>query len=667
MMGAGRIYWGQITTVLGCILAGAAGATQWTARVLGYQAALGTADEWVFGHPLYAPWKFFLWWFQFDAYARSVFETGAQFFLGGSAASIISALAFSLWRSREERRSRTYGSARWADARDIRRLKLTSGDGVILGAWRGRLLRHDGDEHVLVVAPTNTGKSVGISLPTGLVWRHSYIALDLKGENWAVTSGLRSAFGPVYRFAPSEPDTHRYNPLTQIRRGDAEVRDAQILADMLVDPEGALRERSHWQLRAFELLVAVMLWTLYAEDSKTFARLAELLADPKRPISALLREMLERPIKDGAPHPVVAAGARQLLDMADAERSGVVSTALGCLALYRDPLLARATEASDFDLEELICGERPVSLYLVVPPEEISRLKALLRLMLNQILKRLTEVAALKAGSTRRVLLMLDEFPQLGRLDFFEHALAYIRGYGIKACLVAQSLNQIAQAYGEHSSILDNAHIRVAFACNDERTAKRISDMLGQTTETRSQMNYAGSRMALWLGHTSVSRQDVSRPLLTPGEVMQLPSGEALILAGGSPPIRAAKLRYFEEPVFKARLRPPAPRARPTGPGRPTTWQSVVPSPQEPDPGPKLRPGATSARSTARKGQHPNQQAFNFSAPATGVGPELAGPDSGKSPELAIEVETSAATEPDLERTVFGFEDDAFARGAGKS
>ncbi len=423
---------------------------------------------------------------------------------------------------------------------------------MILGAWRNTLLRHDGDEHVLVVAPTNTGKSVGVSLPTGLVWRHSYIALDLKGENWTVTSGLRASFGPVYRFAPTTNGAHRYNPLTQIRRGEAEVRDAQVLADMLVDPEGALRERSHWQLRAFELLVAAILWTLYAEEKKTLSRLGELLADPKRPVVDLLEEMLEKQIKDGAPHPVVASGARQLLDMAEAERSGVVSTALGYLTLYRDPVLARATEVSDFSIEDIITGARAVSLYLVIPPEEISRLKALLRLVLNQILKRLTEIAAEENGRGRRVLLMLDEFPQLGKLDFFEHALAYIRGYRIKACLVAQSLNQIAQAYGEHSSILDNAHIRVAFACNDERTAKRISDMLGVTTETRAQMNYAGSRMAPWLGHTMVSRQEVPRPLLTPGEVMQLPSDEALILTGGAPPIRARKVRYFAEPVFKA-------------------------------------------------------------------------------------------------------------------
>jgi type IV secretion system protein VirD4 len=612
-MSAGRIYWGQIVCVLCAFCASMFVTTQWTADALGYQPQLGEPDAVLWGFRLYAPWKFFLWWYAFDAYARAIFETGALIFLGGVTLSVAIAFGFSLWRSRETKNADTYGTARWASARDIKRLDLTAGDGVVLGAWRGQLLRHDGDDHVLVVAPTNTGKSVGISLPTGLVWRHSYVALDLKGENWTITSGLRSAFGPVYRFAPTETGAHRYNPVTQVRRGDAEVRDAQVLADMLVDPEGALRERSHWQLRAFELLVAAILWTLYAEQRKTLSRIAELLADPQRPVTELLTEMLTRPIKDDAPHPVVAAGARQLLDMADAERSGVVSTALGYLALYRDPVLARATEVSDFAIEDIIAGARPVSVYLVIPPEEISRLKALLRLVLNQILKRLTEIAAQQQGSGRRVLLMLDEFPQLGKLDFFEHALAYIRGYRIKACLVAQSLNQIVQAYGEHSSILDNAHIRVAFACNDERTAKRISDMLGVTTETRAQMNYAGSRMAPWLGHTMVSRQEVPRPLLTPGEVMQLPSDEALILTGGAPPIRARKVRYFAEPVFKARLRKPYASPRLAGDGVATSWSGLIAPPKTPP----AQPAPPPARGGKARAPQAKQKAFDFSTPPT--------------------------------------------------
>ena len=128
---------------------------------------------------------------------------------------------------------------------------------------------------------------------------------------------------------------------------------------------------------------------------------------------------------------------------------------------------------------------------------------------------------------------MLDEFPALGRLDFFESALAFMAGYGLKSFLIAQSLNQIEKAYGQNNSILDNCHVRVSFATNDERTAKRVSDALGTATELRAMRNYAGNRLSPWLGHLMVSRQETARPLLTPGEVMQLPPDDELVLGIG--------------------------------------------------------------------------------------------------------------------------------------
>ena len=152
---------------------------------------------------------------------------------------------------------------------------------------------------------------------------------------------------------------------------------------------------------------------------------------------------------------------------------------------------------------------------------------------------------------------MLDEFPALGRLDFFESALAFMAGYGLKSFLIAQSLNQIEKAYGQNNSILDNCHVRVSFATNDERTAKRVSDALGTATEMRAMKNYAGSRLSPWLGHLMVSRQETARPLLTPGEVMQLPPDDELVLISGCPPIRAKKARYFEDPEMHARILPP--------------------------------------------------------------------------------------------------------------
>ena len=198
----------------------------------------------------------------------------------------------------------------------------------------------------------------------------------------------------------------------------------------------------------------------------------------------------------------------------------------------------------------------PCTLYLVVPPSDISRTKPLVRLILNQIGRRLTEELDSK-DRRHRLLLMLDEFPALGRLDFFESALAFMAGYGLKSFLIAQSLNQIEKAYGINNSILDNCHVRVSFATNDERTAKRVSDALGTATEIRDAKNYAGHRLSPWLGHLMVSRQETARPLLTPGEVMQLPPDDELVLVSGCHPIRARKARYFEDPQLQARILPP--------------------------------------------------------------------------------------------------------------
>jgi type IV secretion system protein VirD4 len=226
------------------------------------------------------------------------------------------------------------------------------------------------------------------------------------------------------------------------------------------------------------------------------------------------------------------------------------------LGLYRDPVVAEVTARCEWRISDLVHGRQPATLYLVVPPSDISRTKPLVRLVLNQIGRRLTEELHAK-DKTHRLLLMLDEFPALGRLDFFESALAFMAGYGLKSFLIAQSLNQIEKAYGPNNAILDNCHVRVAFATNDERTARRVSDALGTATEMRAMKNYAGHRLSPWLGHLMVSRQETARPLLTPGEVMQLPSSDELVLVSGLFPIRAKKARYYEDRRFTARVLPP--------------------------------------------------------------------------------------------------------------
>ena len=556
-MTATKILWGQILVVFAIVLATMWVATQWTAWRLGFQPQLGPPWFELAGTPVYLPLAFFWWWYHYDAYAPSIFLEGAAIAASGGFASIAIAIGMSVWRAREAKTITTYGSARWATKSEVRAAGLLDPDGVVLGRFSREYLRHHGPEHVLCFAPTRSGKGVGLVIPTLLTWPGSAIVHDIKGENWELTAGWRARFGSVLLFDPTNPRAAQYNPLLEVRRGDTEVRDVQNVADILVDPEGALERRNHWEKTSHSLLVGAILHVLYAEADKTLAGVANFLSDPRRPIETTLRAMMATPHLGDRPHPVVASAARELLNKSENERSGVLSTAMSFLGLYRDPVVAKVTSRCDWRISDLVVRERPATLYLVVPPSDISRTKPLVRLVLNQIGRRLTEQLHAR-GRRHRILLMLDEFPALGRLDFFESALAFMAGYGLKSFLIAQSLNQIEKAYGPNNAILDNCHVRVAFATNDERTARRVSDALGTATELRAMKNYAGHRLSPWLGHLMVSRQETARPLLTAGEVMQLPPTDEVVLVSGTPPIRAHKARYYEDSRLKSRiLRPP--------------------------------------------------------------------------------------------------------------
>jgi len=215
-------------------------------------------------------------------------------------------------------------------------------------------------------------------------------------------------------------------------------------------------------------------------------------------------------------------------------------------------------------VQDLMHAEAPVSLYLTIPPADIHRTRPLLRLLLHQIVSRLTEAMDFADGRTvagyrHPLLLMLDEFPTLGRMDVLQTALAYLPGYGIKAYLIVQDLTQLAHAYGRYESIISNCHVRVAYAANKVETARLISEMAGTMTVHKETRTYTGNRLNPVLMHVMASEQETSRPLLTPDEVMRLPEDAALIFVAGQPPIYGRKIRYYLDPVFseRAKISPP--------------------------------------------------------------------------------------------------------------
>ena len=367
---------GQIVLVFTTIILTTWYATQWVALQFDYDAYLGAPWFTVSDYKIYFPWRLFEWWYSFDAYAPSVFAKGGQIAAGGGFLGTLFAVAGSVWRGRQAKKLTTFGSSQWASKSMMKQAGLFAEDGVFLGQVHDHYLRHNGPEHVMAIAPTRSGKGVGLVIPTLLSWTGSTVIHDIKGENWQLTAGWRSTFSHCLLFDPTNAASAKYNPLLEVRKGECEVRDVQNIADILVDPDGVLERRNHWEKTAHSLLVGTILHILYAEKEKTLARVASFLSDPQRSFEKTLWAMMETNHLGNADkaeaHPVVAQAARELLNKSENERSGVLSTAMSFLSLYRDPTVAEVTSKCEWRISDLVDADKPVSLYLVVPPSDIS-------------------------------------------------------------------------------------------------------------------------------------------------------------------------------------------------------------------------------------------------------------------------------------------------------
>lgn len=549
--------------------------TQWVASLNKYPVEFGPILYVLGDTPIYPP-MFLVWWWNYGVYSPKSFDLASYATMGGTILAMGFLFVVSTIRSRTKTVATSHGTARWADSSDIEKSGLLNNPGVILGQTMGdnKYLRHNGPEHIMIMAPTRSGKGVGIIIPTLLSWVHSVLVMDIKSENWNKTAGFRKEKlkNIVLKFDPTASDgsSVRFNPLSEIRlRTNNEVRDVQNVADMLVDPQGT-GQLDHWAKTGHALLVGVILNLLYFNENATLSDVATFLSDPEQSFEDTLEAMLNTQHESTTDlfeqiyrtktttHPTVAQAARELLNKSENERSGVLSTAMSFLGLYRDPVIAHNTAISEFCIQDLMNSARPVSLYLVIPPSDINRLKPLLRLILNQFVRRLTETMSFKDGREvqgykHRLLLLIDEFPALGRLDTFEAALAFIAGYGLKAMLVVQSLKQLNKAYTDNNSIIDNCHIRIVYTPNDEKTPEFISKLLGTKTEIIENQSISGNRINAYLGKVTVSTQESQRALLTPGELSVFPMDQEIVFVAGTPPIRAKKVVYYQDKNFTVR------------------------------------------------------------------------------------------------------------------
>jgi len=468
---------------------------------------------------------------------------------------------------------RSFGAGAWAKKPDLARAKMMaqSGDysGRVFGQFQGRMLVYKGNEPAIVVGATRSGKGAGHVVPTLTAWPESAFIYDRKGELWEITVDRRKTFSHCIKFDPTDPNTVRWNPLFEVRKGRMEVADIQNVVGILVDPLGLKAgDLSFWDQSAASFFTALILHVLYTapDDKKHLAEVRRMLTNLEPTLHAMLNtkhrfkpdefasDGMARD-QDGAPipetHPEVKLGAQALALMDDRVKSNVIATMQASVALWADPLVEYATSASDFVIGDLVCSEHPVSFYLQTPQAHADRLAFLVRVFTRQTLNSQMETLDRDGrGRLKRhpMLMLLDEFPKLGALPFLENAAGEMTGYGITLHLVCQSFNDVFAKYGERTALFDNMHITACTATSEPASIRKIIERAGKSREMRE--SYSDPRGLRLGGHRSVSRSEQQQYILSEEDVRGLASGKQYLFVNNCKPVLADKLRYWEEPVL---------------------------------------------------------------------------------------------------------------------
>ena len=446
-----------------------------------------------------------------------------------------------------------HGAARWASEAELVRGDLRAPQGIVLGRKAGRPLVFGGSEHVMLYAPTRTGKGVGVVIPNLLTWPQSLVVLDIKGENWTASAGYRAAHGQcVLLFDPLSPDgrTARFNPLGHIDRADvvATLDELQKIAGMLFPT--ADRTDPFW-----------------AEAARTgFIGVGAFVAEtPGLPftLGEVFRQLTQGAPKQRFPHQIVerargraplsAGCVNALTDFCAASDNTFASirqTITARMGLWLNPRVDAATSASDFDLRSL--RGRPVSIYLGVTPDNLVRVAPLYNLLLQQLIDLNTRTLP-APGDTSQILVVLDEFARLGHASVIAHGFSFVAGYGIRLLAVLQSPAQLRAEYGSDlaDEIMTNCGVEIVFAPKEIRVAKDLSERLGYWTY----LGRSTSRPALLsTGRRSTTESDQRRALQLPQELIALADDQLIILRSGLPPVRGRKLVYYRARDLRRRV-----------------------------------------------------------------------------------------------------------------
>jgi type IV secretion system protein VirD4 len=507
----------------------------------------------------------------------------------------ISAIAFYLFMEFfliRNLKQNVFGTARWGTKKDLKKaglLQLKGGmvlgqldkakvytdydqvkDSVILHLEKpAQKIIQSGIYNTLLSAPTRSGKGVSSVMTTLLAYPGSVIVLDFKGESFNYTSGFRKKFGKVYRWDPTGDKGHHFNPMEEIRGGEDAFSDANLIADILTTPAsgGGNATSEHFQSGAKDFLTAVILHCLCSDwKYKSLPGCRKFLAqgDPANPNNKnyIYDLMINSDHGDERIHQAVVEGAMAQRNRPQDEGGSMLSTVNNALSVFADPKIERNTFNSEFFIDEFVETKVPISLYLTIQYDAIQRIAPLIRMFVTLFSRRFTggETSAGNRKFKVPLLFILDEFDKLGRMDELEMNMGIHNGFGIHYFLIFQSLNQLNKIYTKDHSFLAHARNTVIYApgTGEFESAELISKICGRESISKANISYSGNRGGLGFDGASLSSQDQERNLINADEVMKLPLDSLILLCQGQPPYIGKKNVYYEDPVFKERLFPPA-------------------------------------------------------------------------------------------------------------
>lgn len=472
-----------------------------------------------------------------------------------------------------------FGTSRWMSEREMRFQGMYGQrfDSVIFGqnaearysqedAERyklkrpGKIVFNSESGHIYVNGPTRGGKGISIIIPTLLAYTESVFVYDIKKENFEKTAGWRRKFSHVVKLEFANPDSAHFNVMSYVKKGDTEISELQNIVGNLTNPGGQQQDYDYWVESAKNLILACMLHLLYSQD------------DPKSPPASLpgvrvfmLSQGKEETIKIMAEakhilnsytnefetHPEVKRICIEMQNKSDKELAGVFGSATSYLGLFSDPIVARNTNDSDFELRDMFNGEHPMSLYLCVKPKDRQRMTPLVRMLIQALSDCVMESVARKKHP---ILALIDEFNSLGKMPFFETNIAYYMGYGMRCMVVCQGFNQLFGTYGRDTSILDNCRFKLILGVSTPDDAKVVSDYLGSLSIAKSSVSKSGNVGTFVAAGRSESITEAEQKLMTPEAILHMLYEEWLLLTNGRYPYKGKKIMYYLDKRFIPRV-----------------------------------------------------------------------------------------------------------------